>query len=259
MVRDLVRIIRDTETSLSSQPYNYRGYQAFTRRDEEVLAEFLKGEREANPAYLSFGGWPVLLGDAKRHRNPADAHRRDVKKMPVLEKKLRSLEIKLRALGADEEMVHYFGSYSLMARTSLGMTGRLYELIVANTKLIAQERTAYPIEVASNPNGRDETYRRIFPQREQFEAYHQIGLETSRVIFDGAYSTFEKVLDEMGRAEANLFTRFLKRRIEKAAQKLPPRTITNAFFDVQARYDVQRADQIYGNGTAILLPPGKPV
>ncbi|MBI2673653.1 hypothetical protein HYX19_05300 [Candidatus Woesearchaeota archaeon] len=251
MTNSLVKIVRDTESSLATLPPKYSTQlELFTREEEEVLAEFLRQERDEKPHYLRNKDWETLVGEPEAYSRPGKYLKEERKEFPELEKKLKDFlaEGKLLELGVSPETVAVFGDFPTMAYRMLDMKTRLSELVVAYAKQIGDEKGVNPIHVVRSSESRDEIYRRIFQTREQFEWYNNTSVQMGITALGAVYKFIELLEPEIREIEKIPIVGWLaKRKLKKALKKFPPKAVAESFLRDDIAYDARRAVRIYGD------------
>ncbi|MFC1682045.1 hypothetical protein ACFL0X_00320 [Nanoarchaeota archaeon] len=257
MANDLVRIVQGTASSLATQPSQYSTQlELFVGRDEKVLSEFLRKERDEKPHYRRHKDWEMLVGKPERYLRPKKYMEKQIQEFPELEKQLKDMlsEEKLLEMGVSSDTIAVFGDFPAMIYQMLDMQTKLYESVVAHAKQIGDERKVEPIDVVKSSEGRDEVYRRIFQTRDQFEWYHNISAQLGITVLGVVYNrneSFEKIIRDVESLESVdwLTKRKInkaKREMKKAQKKLPPKAVAKSFLREEIAYDAKRAERIYG-------------
>src|SRR3989338_3672716 len=84
MPNDLVRIVQETEQSVSRLPTRYAtSLEDFTREDEKILGAFWLQERDSKPFYTTYKEWEeTFFGKQEKYDNPKKHWMDLVKKTP---------------------------------------------------------------------------------------------------------------------------------------------------------------------------------
>ena len=255
MAKDLVKIVQDTEISLSSSPSQYTTQlELFTSADEKILSEFLIQIRSAKPHYLRFKDWEALVGNTKSYTKPKKDIEDKRKEFLKLEQVCRSMDYNtFLECGVSMESIRVFGDFPTMLYRVLEMRTKLYESIIAYAKYIGSEKDMDPINVVRSPELRDDIYKMIFPARENFEWYNNTSIQIAHIMTKAVYEMCEKVEDEIKEVDEThpLISRcacwFAKRKVLKAIEQLPPKQVTESFLREEFNYQRMMTDRIYGH------------
>ena len=253
MANDLVRIVRDTESSLATQPSQYATQlELFVGGDEKVLAEFLRQERDEKPHYRRHKNWEMLVGKPEIYSRPKRYMEEQRQKFPEMEKQIRDMlaDGKLLESGVSSDTVAVFGDLPTMAYRMLDMQTRLYESVVAYAKQIGDEREVKPIDVVRSSEGRDEVYRRTFQTRDQFEWYNNTSAQMRITLLGAVYNMLDSLAPTIKEVENIPIVGWLaKRKRNKALKQLPPKAVAESFLRDEMAYDARMAERIYGRNS----------
>lgn len=251
MASDLVRIVKDTESSLANKPLKYSTQlELFIGSDEKILAEFFRRERDDKPHYLRHKEWEVLVGKPEKYQNPKKYMKKQRQNFPETEKKIREALAAgtLLEMGVSYDTITLFGDLPAMAYRMLDMETRLYESVVAYAKQISDEKGIKPADAVKSPECRDEIYRRIFSTREQFEWYNNTCAKMGITALGMVYSLLKSLEPKIKEAENTpIVGWFVKRKMDKALKQLPPKAVVESFLREEIAYDAQMAQRIYGD------------
>ena len=255
MVNDLVKIVRDTEFSLTSQPSKYATQlELFVGRDEKVLAKFLIQERDEKSHYGRYEDWEMLVGKSENYLRPKKYMEEQRQKFLEVKKQVKDMlaDGELLEMGVSSDTVAVFGDFPAMAYRMLDMETKLYESVVAYAKQIGDERGIKPLNVVKTPEGRDEVYRRIFRTREQFEWYNNTSAQIGITVLGAIYNMMESLEPKIREVEnIPIIGWFAKRKINKARKQLqlPPKEVAKSFLTDEIAYDARRAERIYSGNS----------
>lgn len=256
MPNDLVRIVQETEQSVSRLPTRYAtSLEDFTREDEKILGAFWLQERDSKPFYTTYKEWEeTFFGKQEKYDNPKKHWMDLVKKTPEFMKILTTLKNKngIDNLVLSKETRDIFGDLPTMISRAVDIETRFYEAVVANAKQLSLERGTNPVDIVKDRESVNEIYRRIFSKREQFEfscdMKNKIGITFGELMFamkDDLTPKFEairKIPILSWMLEGNM------RKTEEQFAKFPSRHIFIKYIKDELAYDEERASQIYGNG-----------
>jgi hypothetical protein len=251
MTYDLVRIIRDTELSLETRPKKYSTQlELFTGRDEKVLAEFLRQERDEKPYYLRYKEWHMLVGQPEKYSSPKKFLEKQRQQMPKAEKELRDAlsDNAFSKLGLSPETISVFGDLPTMLYRMYDMQTKLYESIVAYAKQIGEEEGIKPVDIVKCSEGRDEIYRRTFKTRDQFEWYNNTASHMGITVLGAIYDMMETFLPHIKRTEnIPIVGWYVKQKLNKTLKKFPPKAIAELYIKDEIAYDAKKAERIYNS------------
>lgn len=255
MANDLVKIVKDTESSLAAQPSKYSTQlELFVSEDEKILAEFLRQERDEKPYYPKYKDWEIFVGEPEKYSRPKKYMEEQRKKLPESEKQMRNgLTDNLLEMGVNSETVAIFGDFPTMAYKMLDMKKRLYESVVAYAKQISNEKGIKPIDVVRSSEGRDKIHQRTFQTKDQFEWYNNTFTQMGITALDAIYNvigSLEPMIKEVEKIP--VVSQLVKRKINKALKTLkqiPPKAVAESFLRDEMAYDAMRAERIYDNNS----------
>ena len=249
MVTDLITVVRETEASLESRADQYyTQLELFSNRDEKVLSEFLKHERDDRPHYHRNKSWKLLVGKPKRYSRPKKYMKNQREQLPKVQKQIQDLlfDGKLFEMGVDHQTLSTFGGLPNMAYKMLNMETKLYESIVTYAKQLGQEKAIDPLKLVKNLENREEIYRRTFKTREQFEWYHRTTAEMGITTFATIYRIMEGLEPKIKQIETiPLFGWMGKKYIESKFRPIPPKVVAESFLKDEISYQKARALKIY--------------
>lgn len=251
MANDLVRILKETEKSLSDQPKQYLTHlEMFMGQDERILAEFLTGEKNEKSHYRRHEKWSALIGQPQKYSHPKKYMKKLRDEFPKVEAQMREVALndKLIDMGVSQEVMSVWGDVPNMLYRFMDMQTMMYESIVAYAKQIGDEQGKKPVDIVSKPENRDEIYRRIFKTREQFEWYNNTAAQLTVTVLGAYYKMMEVFRPKLKEIERIPFLGWLlTRKIHKSMDRIPPKPISESFLRDEIAYDRRQAERIYGN------------
>lgn len=251
MVGDLVERVIEVEQLLARRPEYYRDFRHFTRDDVRIVCGFFTAEWSANPVYSQFSKWESLRANPKGLRKPAEAQAKFIRSLNSIKDVLYDSETTydaLQKLGVDLALVRYFGSWFNMLVGAVALRGKLLEQVVAASKQISGETYQNPERLVRERENRDEIYRRIFPEQEQFVALDELFLQVNK-------GFHEEMSAMLLRSYNSNTSEASKRKIAKRRRKIAPSAVVIEYFDAQKAYEARRANQIYGRRIIAPLKP----
>lgn len=261
MANDLTEIVSDTESSLAAQPPQYSNQlESFSGRDERILANFLREERDSSPHYTEYKDYALLVGIPKKFTRPKKFMVKKKQAIPKLERKLQDILVMdtdiISEIGITPKTIDVIRNLPDMFGKMVSMETRLYESVVAYAKQIGKEKSISPIDVVRSSDNREEIYRRAFKTRSQFELYNTTSVQTDIALLGITYNMLESVGKYIGEIEnIPVIGKLFKIAKNRLLKHLPSTTIADSFFRKEIDYNLKKAEKIYGNisGTSKII------
>ncbi|MEK6967745.1 MAG: hypothetical protein AABX51_03890 [Nanoarchaeota archaeon] len=186
MVEDLEGRIKELDALLGNLPANLLFLEKFTMYEESILGHILKEDAEGNIHADKYWGQEYLAPHFRLFTTPVNVLRRETHHLPAIEEKVKAADKSgktRKRLSYDEELVKALGGLKKVPGHALWMKTRFYEHLFARVRAISDEQNVGPMIVAKNEEGRNEAYRRVFPEPWQYETFSLSLAQNNAIIF----------------------------------------------------------------------------
>ncbi len=220
----------------------------FVRADFQVLAEFLRSERDEMPHYREYMSWELLVGDKLKYSDPERYIQKE--KRRISKHKNDGIEMRDRddfpeIEGRSQVLEKHVDTYALAYVNSV-MEMMMFESIVTYARRIGEENQMSPMEVVRSLQGRNEIFRRMFESDKTFINYHHNLTQMKRFLCEGASNAFDVTQPYVEFAQKIPFIRnIVNFLVLRQKNKIPPMQDIESFAKKDADYIAERARTIY--------------